>query len=103
MAEVFVTYNDPIATSGGTVFHARACGRQMDDGRWEGWIEFESIDGKPCEMVVLLASPVDRTGPHIQALAGVSRLWLNEEFRVAVDKAATVDALYAAFEQYQGT
>ena len=45
MAEVFVTYSDPIAAGGGTTFHARACGRQMDDGRWEGWIEFESTDG----------------------------------------------------------
>ena len=45
MAEVFVTYNDPIAAADGTIFRARACGREMDDGRWEGWIEFESIDG----------------------------------------------------------
>jgi hypothetical protein len=45
MAEVFVTYNDPLAAANGTVFHARACGREMDDGRWEGWIEFESVDG----------------------------------------------------------
>jgi hypothetical protein len=45
IAEVFVTYNDPIATTDGTVFQARACGREMNDGRWEGWIEFESIDG----------------------------------------------------------
>lgn len=45
MAEVFVAYTDPIASADGTVFQARACGREMDDGRWEGWIEFESIDG----------------------------------------------------------
>ena len=45
MAEVFVTYSDPIASGGGPTFLARACGRQMDDGRWEGWIEFESTDG----------------------------------------------------------
>lgn len=46
MAEVFVTYSDPITSSDGTVFQARACGREMADGRWEGWIEFESIDGQ---------------------------------------------------------
>lgn len=44
MAEVFVTYNDPI-TDGGITYRARACGREMDDGRWEGWIEFEPLDG----------------------------------------------------------
>jgi len=45
MAEVFVRFNDPIAAADGTVFLARACGREAADGRWEGWIEFESADG----------------------------------------------------------
>jgi hypothetical protein len=45
MAEVFVTFNDRIAAPDGTFFLARACGRPMADGRWEGWIEFESLDG----------------------------------------------------------
>lgn len=45
MAEVFVTYNEPISTVDGITFQARACGREMTDGRWEGWIEFESADG----------------------------------------------------------
>ena len=26
-----------------TQYRARVCGRQRDDGLWEGWIEFESI------------------------------------------------------------
>lgn len=45
MTEVLATYNDPVAAADGTVFQARACGREMDDGRWEGWIEFDSVDG----------------------------------------------------------
>jgi len=45
MAEVFVTFNDRIAAPDGTFYLARACGRPMPDGRWEGWIEFESDDG----------------------------------------------------------
>ena len=44
MAEVLVSFTDTITTNG-VSYHARACGREMDDGRWEGWIEFESIDG----------------------------------------------------------
>lgn len=44
MAEVLVTFND-IITAEGVAYRARACGREMDDGRWEGWIEFESLDG----------------------------------------------------------
>ena len=44
MAEVLVSFTDTITTNG-VSYHASACGREMDDGRWEGWIEFESIDG----------------------------------------------------------
>lgn len=65
-------------------------------------IDFKSTDGKPCDLVVLLASPIDRTGPHIQALAGISRLWLNEEFCREVNGADSIDAVYAAIERHQG-
>ena len=65
-------------------------------------MEFEAIDGRPCRFIVLLASPIDKTGPHIQALAGVSRLWLNEDFRRSVIEASTAAALYQAIEQHQG-
>ena len=44
MAEVLVTFNDPIIADGVT-YYARACGREMDESRWEGWIEFEGDDG----------------------------------------------------------
>lgn len=64
-------------------------------------LEFDSVDGKPCDLIVLLASPVDRTGPHIQALAGISRLWLDEDFRRSAISADTADALYAAVERHQ--
>ena len=37
-------------------------------------IDFQSIDDKPVTLVVLLLSPMDQTGPHIQALARISRL-----------------------------
>ncbi|MHC4608887.1 MAG: PTS sugar transporter subunit IIA, partial [Planctomycetota bacterium] len=39
-------------------------------------IDFESKDGEPVNIIVLLASPPDQTGPHIQALARISRLML---------------------------
>lgn len=44
-------------------------------------IDFQSIDNKPVRLIVLLASPLDRTSDHIQALAKVSRLMTVEDFR----------------------
>ena len=58
-------------------------------------IEFNSIDGKPVTILILLVSPADQTGPHIQALATISRLILNEEFRQQLEKVTSADEAYA--------
>jgi len=57
-------------------------------------LDFESRDGTPVEIVVLLASPPDKTGPHIQALARISRLMLMEAFRSDLALASTSDQLW---------
>jgi fructose-specific phosphotransferase system IIA component len=57
-------------------------------------IDFESVDGKPVTIVILLVSPADQTGPHIQALAKISRLMLDQEFKQALEKAGTADEAY---------
>jgi mannitol/fructose-specific phosphotransferase system IIA component (Ntr-type) len=44
-------------------------------------IDFNSVDGKPVSIIMLLVSPIDQTGPHIQALAKISRMMLDESFR----------------------
>ncbi|MGB0716803.1 MAG: PTS sugar transporter subunit IIA [Phycisphaerae bacterium] len=65
-------------------------------------IEFESVDGRPCSMIFLLASPIDKTGPHIQALGGISRLWQTESFRTAVDGVSSAAELHDAIQQHAG-
>jgi len=57
-------------------------------------IEFESIDNKPVQIIVLLVSPPDQTGPHIQALARISRLLLDAQFKAQLEKAQTPEEVY---------
>ncbi len=57
-------------------------------------IEFHSVDGKPVTILILLISPADQSGPHIQALAKISRLMLNEDFRKKLEKAASAEEVY---------
>jgi hypothetical protein len=45
VAEVLVTFAEPVRGSAGESYVARACGGEMDDGRWQGWIEFVALDG----------------------------------------------------------
>ena len=40
MAEVLVEFNEPVADSDGITYTARACGSEVDNGHWQGWIEF---------------------------------------------------------------
>ena len=57
-------------------------------------IEFQSIDGKPVSTIILLVSPLDQTGPHIQALARISRLMLDSTFKSALEQAPSAEAAY---------
>jgi hypothetical protein len=47
MAEVLLEYSDSVMSKDGRMFSARACGSEMDDSRWQGWIEFVPADGSP--------------------------------------------------------
>lgn len=64
-------------------------------------IEFASIDNKPVQLIVLLASPLDRTSDHIQALARISRLMTVEEFRNRMYEAPTADDIYAMLAEQE--
>jgi len=57
-------------------------------------IEFESIDGNPVTIIILLVSPANQTGPHIQALAKISRLMLDESFKHSLEKAISAEEVY---------
>jgi len=57
-------------------------------------VNFDSIDQKPVSIIILLVSPADRTGPHIQALARISRLMLDEDFKTKLENAASPEEVY---------
>jgi fructose-specific phosphotransferase system IIA component len=64
-------------------------------------VEFQAIDNKPVRLVILLASPPDRTSDHIQALARVSRLMTMESFREAIYAAANAEEIYSLLKQHE--
>lgn len=63
-------------------------------------IDFGSIDGKPVDLILLLTSPQDQTGPHIQALASISRLLTEDTARAAFRTANTAKELYDLVVQH---
>jgi fructose-specific phosphotransferase system IIA component len=73
----------------------------MAIGKLAGPIDFQSIDGRPVSLIWLLASPPDKTGPHIHALARISRLMTIDKFRQALAQAKTADEIYAVIVQQE--
>lgn len=57
-------------------------------------IDFDSVDNIGVSIIILLVSPLDQTGPHIQALAKISKLMLDAEFRKALAQAPSAEAAY---------
>ena len=45
VAEVLVQFSDPVFDPDGRAYVARTCGREMPDGLWHGWLEFEPLAG----------------------------------------------------------
>lgn len=78
-------------------------GLAMAIGRPAQPMEFAAIDQRPVRLIVLLASPPDRTSDHIQALAKISRLMTDATFREKLFNAESSDELFsllAAQEQH---
>ncbi|MHC4187352.1 MAG: PTS sugar transporter subunit IIA [Planctomycetota bacterium] len=57
-------------------------------------MDFQSVDNKPVKIIILLVSPLDQTGPHIQALASISRLMLDEDFKSKLEQSSSAEELY---------
>jgi mannitol/fructose-specific phosphotransferase system IIA component (Ntr-type) len=71
----------------------------MAVGRPARPIDFDSVDGKPVQLIVLLISPPDRTADHIQALGKVSRLMADTKVRHAAYTAESAEDLYQLFKE----
>jgi mannitol/fructose-specific phosphotransferase system IIA component (Ntr-type) len=64
-------------------------------------IDFQAIDGRPVTWIWLLSSPPDKTGPHIHALARISRLNTIDKFRQALAAAKTGQEVYDIIAQQE--
>ena len=61
-------------------------------------IDFDAIDRKPVHMVIVVVSPADKRGEHIQVLGKISRLMSRIDFREAAYEAEDAASLMKLFE-----
>ena len=62
-------------------------------------IDFDSMDGEPATLFILLVSPENLRGPHVKALANVSRLLKEESVRDALRASETPAGFLATLRE----
>lgn len=62
-------------------------------------VDFESLDGEQVYIFFLLVAPQDTTGPHLKALARISRLLKDKYFRDALRTARDKKELFRIIKE----
>src|SRR5689334_4291499 len=65
-------------------------------------VPFESLDGEPVHVFVLLISPQDRPGDHLRALENVSRCLRDDTFVRSLRQATTPQQIWDLLSQQDG-
>ena len=65
-------------------------------------IKFDSLDGEPAYIFFLLIAPVDSAGPHLKALARISRLLKDKYIRESLKTAQDDKSIVAIVQQEDG-
>lgn len=92
--------------SGLAIPHGKCTGTDhlvMAIGRPATPIDFQAIDGRPVSLIWLLTSPPDKTGPHIHALARISRLMTIDRFRTALIEAPGAQEIFDAIVKQEAS
>ncbi len=65
-------------------------------------IKFDSLDGEPAYIFFLLIAPVDSAGPHLKALARISRLLKDKYIRESLKTAQDDKSIVTIVQQEDG-
>ena len=63
-------------------------------GRAPAGVEFDSMDGQPTYLFFVLVAPESSTGAHLKALARISRVFKDPEFRRRLMAAGDAESMY---------
>ena len=63
-----------------------------------GGVDWKAPDGKPSDLIFLIAAPATEANVHLEVLAKLSALLMHEEFPAALRAAKTVDEFLAAID-----
>ncbi|MEM9491482.1 MAG: PTS sugar transporter subunit IIA [Myxococcota bacterium] len=68
-------------------------------GRIRHGVDFDSMDGQPTYLFFVLVAPESSTGAHLKALARISRVFKDSEFRSRLLSAEDADQMYSVIAE----
>ncbi len=71
-------------------------------GKCEKGVDFKAVDGQPVWLVVLLVSPPEEIGRHIQALARISNFFSLDALRDELFAARSAEGVFQAVAKWEG-
>jgi len=71
----------------------------MAAGRTAAPVEFDSLDGKPVQLLFMLIGPETAAGPHIKALSRISRLIRKDSVREQLINAQSAEEFYRGLKE----
>jgi hypothetical protein len=85
MAEVLAEFANVLVDGDGARYRAQACGSPMAHGIWQGWVEFQPIDGGPPVRSPRETTQPNRTDTEYWA-TGLSAIYLEGALRRALKR-----------------
>lgn len=64
-------------------------------------VPFDSVDGNPAQLIVLLVIPKNKFERHVQTLSGIARLARNRDLRERIYTATTPEEIVAAIYEFE--
>ena len=68
-------------------------------GRAPDGVDFDSMDGKPTHIFIVMVAPENSTGAHLKALARISRVFRDSDFLQRLLEAPNADEMFAALTE----
>ena len=65
-------------------------------------VDFDSLDGEPTHIFLLLVAPEDAAGPHLKALARISRMLQDKFVRDSLISAKDEDVIFDIIKREDG-
>ena len=65
-------------------------------------VDFDSLDGEPAYIFFLLVAPINSAGPHLKALARISRLLKDKYFRESLKSSQDEKVILKLLTQEEG-